>query len=773
MKPTDVKPLDPDIAIVAERFQDNLKESSAKHDRMFSGIILVQWAIAIAIAAAISPRTWQGLDNVTHPHLIAAILLGGIISIVPAYLGYFRAGALSTRYIIASSQVMMSALLIHLTGGRIETHFHVFGSLAVLAFYRSERILTVAAAIVFIDHVVRGIFWPESVFGMLVGSPIFRSLEHACWVVFEVVFLCIAIRRGRHEVYDLCRHQVAIENASRQLERRVEERTGELKTSEEQARSLFEHAVIGLFRCTPDGKLLAANPAMVQILGYSSEAGLVSEVDHILEVSADSDENPQGADWFAKVRDHGELRHKDTVWIRKDSSKVSVRISAKNFTTEDGTPEYLEGCVEDISDQLELEERYLQAQKVQAVGQLTAGVAHDFNNILTTIIGYTDLILCDQDTDRDLRNQIIEVRKAAQQAVDLTSQLLAFSRKQTIQPTTFQLNSVVKDMGKMLNRIVGENVKTTIKLNENLPPAYADPAQVQQLLLNLAVNAKEAMTSGGCLTVETEIHEFGGDYTALCDGLEAGTYVAIAISDTGVGIAKDVMDRIFEPFFTTKAKWGGTGLGLSTCHGIAKKSGGNITVYSEVGVGTTFRVYLPCSKEAWNPQNSEEPSQTRRSMPKHTAREGVILLAEDESTIRNMGVRTLSALGYEVIAAENGTDALKKFLEHSGGAIRLVMTDVMMPEMGGIELANRILEVAPDTTILFNSGYTNDAITNTDLLENGTFFLQKPYSIISLGEKLDEVNQNVDSRLGLSSTGTGEEVCESSRFSQKEFELPD
>lgn len=773
MNPSEAKPLVPDTAVVAERFQHNLKESSAKHDRMFSCIVLAQWIIAIAIAAVVSPRTWQGLDNVAHPHFIAAILLGGVISIFPAYLGYFRAGALSTRYIIASSQVMMSALLIHLTGGRIETHFHVFGSLAVLAFYRSERILVLAAAIVFIDHIVRGIFWPESVFGMLVGSPIFRSLEHGCWVVFEVVFLCIAIRRSRSEVYDLCRHQVAMENASRLLERRVEERTVELKTSEEQARSLFEHAVIGLFRCTPDGKLLAANPAMVKILGYSSEAGLISEVDHISEIAANSEENDQSADWFAKARDHGELRCKDTRWIRKDSSTVSVRISAKIFTTEDGSPQYLEGCVENISDRLELEERYLQAQKVQAVGQLTAGVAHDFNNILTTIIGYTDLILCDQDTDRDLRNQIIEVRKAAQQAVGLTSQLLAFSRKQTIQPTTFQLNNVVKDMGKMLKRIVGENVTTTVKLNEELPPVYADPAQVQQLLLNLAVNAKEAMTSGGCLTVETEIHELGEEYAALCEGLEAGTYVAIAISDTGKGIPKDVIDRIFEPFFTTKEKLGGTGLGLSTCHGIAKKSGGNITVYSEVGVGTTFRVYLPCSKEAWNPQNSEEPSQRRRPIPNHTAREGVILLAEDESTIRNMGVRSLSALGYEVIAAENGTDALKKFLEHSGGAIRLVMTDVMMPEMGGIELANRVLEVAPDTAILFNSGYTNDAITNTDLLENGKFFLQKPYSIISLGEKLDEVNQNVERRLGPSSTGNDEKMCESNRFSQEEFEFSD
>jgi PAS domain S-box-containing protein len=377
-------------------------------------------------------------------------------------------------------------------------------------------------------------------------------------------------------------------------------------------------------------------------------------------------------------------------------------------------------------------EQLRQSQKMEAVGQLAGGIAHDFNNLLTAITGYSELSLRRLQAEDPLHRNIQEIKKAGERAASLTRQLLAFSRKQVLQPKVLALNSIISDVEKMLRRLIGEDIELRTVLEPQLGSVKADPGQIEQVLLNLAVNARDAMPHGGKLTIETGNVYLDWEYAAQHIAVKPGHYVMVAVSDTGCGMDEKTQARIFEPFFTTKEAGKGTGLGLSTVYGIVKQSGGNIWVYSEVGQGTTFKVYLPRVDEgAEEYKRSAEPEEALQGT-------GVILLAEDEHMVRKLAREVLEMCGYKVLEAANGGDALLTCERHKE-PIDLLVTDVIMPEMGGRELSSRLGQLRPEMKVLYMSGYTDNAIVHQGVLDEEANFIQKPFSPQTLASKVREV----------------------------------
>jgi signal transduction histidine kinase/ActR/RegA family two-component response regulator len=380
------------------------------------------------------------------------------------------------------------------------------------------------------------------------------------------------------------------------------------------------------------------------------------------------------------------------------------------------------------------EEQLRQAQKLEAVGQLAGGVAHDFNNILTVISGYSDILL-KRIPESDLnRSKVEEIKLAAQRASSLTRQLLAFSRKQVLQPRLFNLNTLVTDIGNMLRRLIGEDIELVISLTADVAQINADPGQLEQVLMNLVVNARDAMPNGGRITVETTIVEVDRAYAEQHVAVQPGSYVMLAVSDSGSGMDSETMKHIFEPFYTTKDQGKGTGLGLSTVYGIVKQSGGNIWFYSEPGQGTVFKIFLPSAV------NAQQPLIPDSDVESPIAKGGTetILVVEDEPQIRQMACEFLSESGYKLLVAANGVEALR-ILKEESAAIDLILTDVVMPEMNGRELAEHVAVARPGAKVLYMSGYTNDAIVRHGVLDSGTWFVQKPFSPDALARKIREV----------------------------------
>jgi PAS domain S-box-containing protein len=402
----------------------------------------------------------------------------------------------------------------------------------------------------------------------------------------------------------------------------------------------------------------------------------------------------------------------------------------------DGRSPVLRGTCQDVTDRkraetrrVRLEEQLRASQKMEAVGSLAGGIAHDFNNLLSVILSYVGFALDATPVTDPRHADLLEVRKAADRAAELTRQLLAFGRKQVLQPVSLNLNQVAAGMESMLRRIIGEDVTLAQKLDPQLGQTMADPGQIEQVLMNLVVNARDAMPRGGRLTIETGNVEVD---TQPAIGLAAGPYVVLSVTDTGIGMDAATKAHMFEPFFTTKEVGKGTGLGLPTAYGIIRQSGGNITVYSEPGVGSTFRVYLPQAPSA---------SETRLADPAASLMAGgneTILVVEDEPGVRQSTSRILGARGYKVLTAENGQDALRVSLEHEG-VIDLVLTDVVMPRMGGVMLARQMSMRRPQARILFMSGYSGDAIARDGALDPGTQFIGKPFSATDLTRKVRQL----------------------------------
>ena len=379
------------------------------------------------------------------------------------------------------------------------------------------------------------------------------------------------------------------------------------------------------------------------------------------------------------------------------------------------------------------------SQKLEAIGQLAGGVAHDFNNMLTAIIGYTDLSLRRVGLENPIRRNLEETKKAAERAASLVRQLLAFSRKQILEPKVLDLNEVVKDMHKMLTRLIGENIQLATRLETELGSVKADPCQVEQIIVNLVVNARDAMPRGGRVTVETANVTLDEQNALKHVSVKPGEYVMLAVSDTGSGMDQETQARIFEPFFTTKEVGKGTGLGLSTVYGIVKQSGGNIWVYSEQGLGTVFKVYLPRIDDATASTIANQSQET--NTPRGTE---TILLVEDEEVVRGLTRKILMQAGYNVLDAKGGDEAIRLCSLHVG-PIDLLLTDVVMPEVSGKEVADRLLELRPSIRVLYMSGYTDEAIVQHGVLDANVKFIQKPFTWAGLTRKVREVlNRNLD-----------------------------
>ena len=386
----------------------------------------------------------------------------------------------------------------------------------------------------------------------------------------------------------------------------------------------------------------------------------------------------------------------------------------------------------DITERKHLEQQLRQAQKMEAIGQLAGGIAHDFNNMLTVISGYSELVLATLPPGDPQRGNIEQIKQAGERAAALTRQLLAFSRRQVLEPKVLDLNAVATNMDKMLQRLIGENIALVTVLKPGLGRVKADPGQVEQVIMNLAVNARDAMPRGGKLTIETADVELDEAYARNHITVKPGPYVMLAVSDTGCGMDAQTQTRVFEPFFTTKEKGKGTGLGLSTVYGIVKQSGGYIWVYSEVGRGTTCKIYLPRVEEALG---TSQPGAFPASVLRGSE---TVLLAEDEEVVRSLASRVLRENGYTVLEASNGEEALQLCAQQRG-TIRLVMTDVVMTGMSGRELAERLHVAHPEMTVLFTSGYTDEAVVRHGILDTGVAFLQKPFTPDALLHKVREV----------------------------------
>ncbi|MBI2678389.1 MAG: PAS domain S-box protein [Candidatus Koribacter versatilis] len=500
-----------------------------------------------------------------------------------------------------------------------------------------------------------------------------------------------------------------------------------LKRSEERYRSLFERNMAGVFRSALDGEMLECNEAFAKMFGYERDE-LLGLPSHVLY--------PGGAEERAarirEFRSAGQMSNYETTYRRKDGRMVRAIQNVAIVKDESGN-DVTEGTVVDVTERHNLEEQLRQSQKMEAVGRLAGGVAHDFNNLLTVIKGYSELLLDGYGEADPRRAEVEEIRKAADRAGALTRQLLAFSRQQVLAPKTLNLNQVVQSMDALLRRLLGESIELSALLGEGVGQVRADPGQLEQVVMNLAINARDAMPRGGKLTLGTANAEIDELYAREHPTITPGRYVLLAVSDSGVGMDADTQAHIFEPFFTTKEQGKGTGLGLSTVYGIVKQSGGDIWVYSEIGVGTTFKVYLP---------RVDAPAEAvpGRAVPV-AHREGgteTVLVVEDEAGVRALVRKFLERSGYRVLEAASGDQALA-MAEKERGKIHLLLTDVVLPRMSGSELSKRLVQARPEMRVLYMSGYTDDAIVHHGVLSAGAAFVQKPFTADSLARKIREI----------------------------------
>jgi PAS domain S-box-containing protein len=512
-----------------------------------------------------------------------------------------------------------------------------------------------------------------------------------------------------------------------------------LRRSELNFRSLVTNAPYGICRCDSTGKILDANPAFLELLGDTS-AELIGQ--HIFGLYADNDQWFELADF---LRSSDPFKGLAAEWKRKDSTTTVVRISGRSVAN---GPEgvVFELFAEDVTERRALEQQLRQSQKMEAVGRLAGGIAHDFNNLLMVISGYSEFLLERLGAEPHLRGPAQEIARAAERASSLTRQLLAFSRKQMLAPRIVNLNDVATENFKMLTRMIGEDIDLVMVPSPNLWPVRADAGQIEQVIMNLAVNARDAMPSGGKLTIETSNVTLDEEYARFHAPSRPGDYVMIAISDTGAGMDTETQSHIFEPFFTTKGTKG-TGLGLSTVYGIIKQSGGYIWVYSEQGRGTTFKIYLPrvAAIGETAAQVAASPDVLSNEVRNNEARNGIvepgtetILLVEDEANLRYLARQYLEKQGYKVIEAADGAVAMQIAVAHEK-IIHLLLTDVIMPGMNGRELAQRIAEIRPNVKILYMSGYTENVIGHNGMLDAGVRLLQKPFNLRDLKSKVREV----------------------------------
>ena len=522
-------------------------------------------------------------------------------------------------------------------------------------------------------------------------------------------------------------------NEDLQVENAERKRMAEsLRESNEKFQLLVDNVTDVFWIRSPDmRKLLYISPAFERIWGRPAESLHANPQQWLDFVLSGDRERVQGA--FAKLTGDAPTLEIEYRILRPDGEIRWVHVRGFQVRDRNGILIRLTGTINDITERKRLEGQLFQSQKLETIGKLAGGIAHEFNSILTAIIGQSELLLADLPAGSKAANSAVEIRKAAGRAATLTRQLLAYGRKQILQPEILDLNSVLTGMETTLRHLVGRSTEVIIVPVAGLKPVKADAGQIEQVIMNMVINAHDAMPNGGKLTLETANVSFDLDSLGRYVELKAGDYVMLAISDTGSGMTELVMARVFDPFFSTKGVGQGTGLGLATSYGIIKQSGGHISVYSEPGRGTTFKIFLP------QVEPDDEAAVPRLAPPNLPSGTETILLVEDDPALREMAATLLRRLGYTVFSAANGIEALSLRQQRDIGHIDLLFTDVVMPHMSGKELADRIRALFPPTRILFTSAYTENAIVHQGALDRGVSLLQKPFTPSALAHKVREL----------------------------------
>jgi two-component system cell cycle sensor histidine kinase/response regulator CckA len=529
------------------------------------------------------------------------------------------------------------------------------------------------------------------------------------WMVLESVASVIRNEKGEPE-------KLVIVNRDITERKKAQEA---LSRSEASFRSLVEGAPHGIYRATMTGQFMEVNPAFQRMLGYDSAQELF-DADLATQVFRNPADYQRMNELLAESK---VMKDIEMDWKRPSGEPIVVRCSGHRVEGKDGGLDYFEVFAEDVTERRTLERQLRMAQKMEAIGRLSGGIAHDFNNLLGVIIGYSGVLKKSLDNSQPAYEFATEIEKAGQRAASLTRQLLAFSRQQVLSPSVLSLNSLVSDMEKMLPRLLGEDINVSLSLSPELGNVKADQSQIEQVIMNLAVNARDAMPSGGKLHVQTANIEMDHAFTRDHPGSKRGSYVMLAIADTGTGMTAETVAHIFEPFFTTKGVGEGTGLGLATVYGVVKQSNGYIWVDSAVGKGSTFQIYLPRhADEAQDPVAKPDVE----SIEKPQGSE-MILLVEDADPLRKLAQAFLESSGFRVLSAPNGEAALEIAARHSG-VFDLLLTDVVMPGMNGRALAEQLCRLRPGLKVLFMSGYTDSFIAGHGVLQQGTNLLHKPFT---------------------------------------------
>ncbi len=518
-------------------------------------------------------------------------------------------------------------------------------------------------------------------------------------------------------------------NTNQALEAEVDERTRaeeQLAETNQRLRALIDASPLAIIRLDLDGNVMSWNRAAEQIFGWTEE-----EVVNRPLPTVPGGEEERFRDLLTSAARGETLNGFEAQRRRKDGRLIDIRLWTAPLVNAAGEIRGKIVIAADFTQQRRLEEQFIQAQKMEAIGRLAGGVAHDFNNVITVVSGYGHMLSEGVKDDPVLRDAADEVLKAADRAAALSGQLLAFSRRQFIQPNVVDLNALVSNLQRMLGRVIGEDVEMKVILRPGAANVRADAGQIEQVIMNLAVNARDAMPNGGRLTVEITNVELDENYTRTHAGVRPGPYVMLAVSDTGVGMDAETRAHLFEPFFTTKERGKGTGLGLSTVYGIVKQHGGDIWVYSEPGKGSTFKIYLPQAGKA------AAAAATAPEAPRPKPGTETVLVVEDEEGVRRLVREILESHGYTVLEADSGAKALE-IGEQRQGPIDLLVTDVVMPQMSGRDLAEALMMLRPDMKVLFLSGYADRAVVEHGVIELGAGFLQKPFTPQTLAQKVRE-----------------------------------